>query len=1331
MTAVVDEYTQVKEGDNWRMVRRDHRRGNERLDGDGVTYVQIRNARGGWGRKIRASPLANRTSFGKAYRTLIRNKQVPIPDGYRLVFPFIDDRDFFKLVKIERKKPVRRPPPPPPRVIKQFEIKTYTLAEKKQRTKNVEFVTYNGKRYERNLWQGQNMVVRGDITPLASKLGQDWHDGWATLSDEDGVDRTNRLVNALREMGREADTVADTIDSQESAWTENDTLVRFSPLRDPVNTTGVNRISYLSQLVREDPVGPLPKINSKFFSIGENMTVYKHLKSDKYMRNMCMFSVIMEAFLKHRERLEKKRETTFLSMLSYEGLTKFLLPSMTVEEVQERGVCVEDVVPFFQRWGVALHVYDIYAQERTCFVPDKPHHTIRPTRVNILIHERHAYLLNEHLDHLEKQDRPVIIKTSEDCEKIVPFYKAKPTIKEEMITAVQTVEEALSFAETVHNQNVGKRLDECDEMFCYVPDHLLPTIYYRLRTEWNYKASVVLGDTWHVRSVKVGAVTFKSQQSRYAGCAVYQNRDQLVSMVKTSEYLYRGFFSNSAWRSTYNGAVRQLLVAYKPSPVKWGFGHRARSTTKYDITKCYTSIVRDMECLVAFNGCDRLEEYNGEPLEDFCMYLVVKVGNTVSFPLKRYSLCFGKHLKTVVGGFRVLKVLRPSHRTSNYLVDKLKKVFTNQSLCDWENKGFVEDPRKYLSNTSVGMLGQHERDCWTGTVFDNLPEAVTFQEERGGGIRHFECDDEPTGLYLHYKPCDLTLKDGYLPLHHYVVEACVVKILDLLDDLRSCGYEAVSINTDCVEVETNREAELEFRRFYGKKWFKETGEEWDRLGYLRVEQCDRPTKKDRTEVFENHLVIPEDTTTVPEEVVVEDEWKLDLRTVGNKCAVEAIMAGSGKTFVSKQIADEEDMLFVVPNHKIETNLLRDGYDAVTVDHLLGFHPARHADGVEFEQGKMKTKFVLRGQETDLFSYKYITFDELLLLPVNKVYAVKEFVDKYESSFSGVFFNYDPFQNRSPDERLANIDPNKVRSYKLRICREIAGKYVVLREMKRNTNPENTKHYKSMKQMLDRNDLAGMVTYLLNNCTVIGSVPEVSTNMNIAYTNPQCVLIGDHVYRRLHGDCPWGAGLRVIYKGMTQKVTGCRNRFYKNDDYTIVSVENDKVLLRHVLGEESTVSIKQLKSFFKLPYCWTGHSTQGSTIDVQYTIDINFPFTNCEWLWTAVTRCTDWSLITVLYNEKLREMHHKRFVQKVEDLIHGDTGYIQQDIRAGRFIKCESDYIDTDWVIEHMKGDCCLCGEPMDVTGDTECFSVDRVDNSIAHVKSNCQIVHRYCNIIKR
>lgn len=62
----------------------------------------------------------------------------------------------------------------------------------------------------------------------------------------------------------------------------------------------------------------------------------------------------------------------------------------------------------------------------------------------------------------------------------------------------------------------------------------------------------------------------------------------------------------------------------------------------------------------------------------------------------------------------------------------------------------------------------------------------------------------------------------------------------------------------------------------------------------------------------------------------------------------------------------------------------------------------------------------------------------------------------------------------------------------------------------------------------------------------------------------------------------------------------------------------------------------------------------------------------------------------------------------------------------------------EWVknkIEKHKHICTLCGKALKLVGydynDKDQFSIDRKDNKVAHIKSNCQIICWNCNIKKK
>ena len=251
----------------------------------------------------------------------------------------------------------------------------------------------------------------------------------------------------------------------------------------------------------------------------------------------------------------------------------------------------------------------------------------------------------------------------------------------------------------------------------------------------------------------------------------------------------------------------------------------------------------------------------------------------------------------------------------------------------------------------------------------------------------------------------------------------------------------------------------------------------------------------------------------------------------------------------------------------------------------------------------------------------------------------------------------------------------------------------------------------------------MVKYMVENCRVVERLEDIVDCVALAYTNNQCDRINQHTYKRLHGDKPWSVGMNMIYRGKSQFIGKCKTRFFKNAEYEITAIDGGKYTLGGV-----ALTLAQVKANFRLPYCKTGHSTQGSTITQNYTIDINSSWCDGSWLWTSATRCTDWGQITVYYNEGEVGSFSRRLRGMCGQLL---GGYVEQDKKAGRRWKT-GEYMNLDWMMGKLEcGACCYCGEPFDLSHDSGCFSFDRIDGERAHVKDNLQVVCRCCNSIRR
>jgi hypothetical protein len=316
------------------------------------------------------------------------------------------------------------------------------------------------------------------------------------------------------------------------------------------------------------------------------------------------------------------------------------------------------------------------------------------------------------------------------------------------------------------------------------------------------------------------------------------------------------------------------------------------------------------------------------------------------------------------------------------------------------------------------------------------------------------------------------------------------------------------------------------------------------------------------------------------------------------------------------------------------------------------------------------------------------------------------------------------------------------------------------------NQINLKINKRLKNEKDKEMMMNLKNDLLNSempiadiitkykFKTINSMSSLKTKKNVCYFNEsRAQIVNNYVHSHIvetpkdaveyNGVKLW-KGLDLVCKNKAVKAIKVHDMpkstkftFFKNYHYTIKNIDGNIVTLYESSEDISIdVNIKSCVSYFSLPYADTVHSIQGTTIDDHITIfDANTRFANRCWVWTALTRTTDFNNVTFfIHDEKELRM---RALQKVNIYLKNKCdGYVYQDKKANRTIDPKIPFVSCDWIQENFCEVCPDCKIPLELyfnhNNDINSnISVDRINNSLPHYESNCRVCCVSCDKLKK
>lgn len=250
--------------------------------------------------------------------------------------------------------------------------------------------------------------------------------------------------------------------------------------------------------------------------------------------------------------------------------------------------------------------------------------------------------------------------------------------------------------------------------------------------------------------------------------------------------------------------------------------------------------------------------------------------------------------------------------------------------------------------------------------------------------------------------------------------------------------------------------------------------------------------------------------------------------------------------------------------------------------------------------------------------------------------------------------------------------------------------------------------------------------------------EVTTTKNICYFNFRCNSVNQHVHSNiLKHEQQYFEGLEIICRKYEKQKAYTLNTNYvykikKISKYITITDEVDEV--------DYVIPKSILDTHFKLPYALTCDSVQGLSFDENDKItifDSNLPYSDRKYLWTAITRSRKLDNVYIFIHsdsevERFTDSRIKQYFRfKIDN-------YKVQDRKVNRVWE-DKDYITESWInsqIDKHGTYCKFCNKNFQLyvneNGTVESdITVDRVNNALPHIISNCQLACLKCNITKK
>ena len=1026
-------------------------------------------------------------------------------------------------------------------------------------------------------------------------------------------------------------------------------------------------------------------------------TQYKseYLKQN-YIPYSCGSSLILEIY---KERVEKYVNSRRAKMekfeLTYKTLHDIIKPECEFKENGWNGYSFNNLINFGKKFKIGMYLFDIHLNVRSHYEPDKRNSQINPDCLYLVFHDKHFYRLNHELNSLKFKIKDMIKKSfnNELCSKPSNKYYTKE--RDENLLDFIVIKDAKEILEVVKGKNKETfhfYFDgDCLDLFLeFDKKGIQPNVMMK---DGMVSFEKILINTLNENMIWVHTL----QEEGVTISANFENNIILSNYMRVknqvcNNLLSKGHISNYNLENTL-----YMLDAYKIPPLVGALRDNTKligyDVIELDYNKFYTSILHDIKEFPVVNSFDKFVTYNDEPIQNLNMYFVEKLLDNDEYPFNKFSLCFGINIRNV-SNINILAVLNVSKIKGSNSNEIIKNVYENEML--------TVEMKKNIINHVVGNMNKCQNKKTYTSMTKVQSEAMDFWRTNGGRVVPLDMIEQK--YYINHLEKTNELFEGFRLISMLIYDTAHKRLLDLKKNVESYGFTVHYMNTDCLWINNNMELFEKFKSDNIELFTYSHKNNYDAIGKLKHAVKMYDTKKiiNRPNLLNMFELLKSDNVNHIELI---DEF--DTNEIKQKInSMDKLLfqgpAGSGKSNGFKMLDD--NVLFITPYNALCKDIRKSGKDAVTLHKLLGL--------------KYDDDDLTKMNATDVSRYDIIVFDEIFLYDTFKLGLIKEYINKHNE----IRFYATGDCNQLPAiEKLVISDK---REYYKSIIYSIFPNVINLTKNKRCVNKSDRELMDNLiQEILNSQDKKDLLEVLKRyDIKIVGNINDIHTKKNICHMNSSCDFVNNLIMKKYHPDTKYIAGDELICRKTLQIR---KQKTYVNYTYKIVEIKKNTMILNDD-DEDIEVDKEMIERHFKLPYARTCSSVQGMTIDENITIfDYYNNFVDKYWIYTALTRTTELKNVSIYVGKQ----------SSTEDYVKGKimkmiTFHKESDAKACR--EWNGDYIDLEYVLQEFKNtsNCRYCGEPIDILGD-ECFSIDRVNNDIAHIKSNCQIICVTCNKSKK